>query len=582
MSLGQRKQATGGGGRYSSTVEKGPSAWKQEWSGFITGIKMTNEGKSIKLPTCMDHEKERQSNYAYLFSTPAERKAERERMKKEADMKAKDQARRNRMAGVAEFDGDSRSKMARELEKAQVTGVSLQGLNRKQKRTVLRLTENNEEEEVPDNNLKKSGGGIKVHELMDLSKAWYQQCPYPLDEISEKLVIKKALKHAKQLNFKYNYMTVHPSWMAARARKRLIEHKTVPQGESIHFDDDGNVVLDRFSCKEVNPCDGSANTYVATSAAVSHCEKDNVYIPYYVSPYYNHYKPYGVDEVQLMVSSAVLKTQQHHFKPEVVEEAKPAEKGNNINKNKSKKDQKSKKSANSNEKREVDDGFSKGNSDVSLDENDMSAEVDIENDEGTSGEEEEEENGEEKDNEKSEKEEGCTDDGHNESDDSQSNGGHSDDSNPVPSKKPKNKKKINQPPPIPDNVDEKIKTKAKNIAASLARRLKKKGAKKVNIKRLQDNELRKLLGLIGPFKKKTSTGKHTCDDDNTNCDVGDEHTKKKKSAGRKTSLLKAGKPLPQHFKTKRGGRLLKETGGKYVHPARAAIIRKRLRHSSSS
>jgi hypothetical protein len=73
---------------------------------------------------------------------------------------------------------------------------------------------------------------------MDPFMQWYQQGPYPIDLIAEKLVIKKALKHARQQSLKYNYLTVHPSWVASRARKRR-ETQLVPLGLHVHFTEDG-------------------------------------------------------------------------------------------------------------------------------------------------------------------------------------------------------------------------------------------------------------------------------------------------------------------------------------------------------
>jgi hypothetical protein len=74
---------------------------------------------------------------------------------------------------------------------------------------------------------------------MDPKLQWYQQGPYPLDEITEKLVNKKALKHAKvrpELNLtRYNWQLIHPSWLAVRQRRRFEALNSFGTGSHVKF-----------------------------------------------------------------------------------------------------------------------------------------------------------------------------------------------------------------------------------------------------------------------------------------------------------------------------------------------------------
>lgn len=240
--------SNGGKGRYSADVTKGPSAWKSEWSGFISGVKMTDQGRRVKLPSVMDHQREaggddddgegNLNTYSYLFSSPADRKAEREAKKKELEAKKRERELANKRAGLAEYEGDDRSKMERALENAKVQGVKLEGLNRKQRRELLHLTSSGDVADANDDNVADEEKEIKPHDLMENHIAWYQQGPYPIDEIAERLVIKKAAKKAKQVGLKYNSLTVHPSWVASRANKRKML-LTVPSGSRKVFDSNG-------------------------------------------------------------------------------------------------------------------------------------------------------------------------------------------------------------------------------------------------------------------------------------------------------------------------------------------------------
>lgn len=125
--------------------------------------------------------------------------------------------------GDHEHESDDDDEFASKMEKAQAVaqdkGVALEGLNRKQRRAALQLTRTAAVEQVEQQRKK-----ITPKDLMDPKLQWYQQGPYPLDEITEKLVNKKALKHAKTMPElkleKYNYQLIHPSWLAARQRRR--------------------------------------------------------------------------------------------------------------------------------------------------------------------------------------------------------------------------------------------------------------------------------------------------------------------------------------------------------------------------
>lgn len=249
-SSGQRKEA--GGKRYSAAVEKGENAWQREWQGFISGVKMTDGGAQVKLPSCMDHEQSEGSTFSYLFNSSSAKKSSRDsKAKKEKEeQKRKQQDRELKRLKAAQERGEDvdvdwddpfgeRSKHQKTMLEAQKRGLKLDGMSRKQVREFLHLTISKEQEAAM-----AAQKELKPHELMDEKLQWYQQGPYPLDVISEKLVIKKAVKHAKQNGMRYNYLTVHPSWVASRARKRREEtkdHSLAAMGIQITFNDDGIV-----------------------------------------------------------------------------------------------------------------------------------------------------------------------------------------------------------------------------------------------------------------------------------------------------------------------------------------------------
>lgn len=235
--------------RYAATVEKGDNAWKREWGGFISGVKMTDGGQAVKLPSCMDYEKQEASSFSYLFSSPAQKKqermkkkaaldAEKNRKKKERELKKLKAAQERGEKVDVDWDDPFHELSAhkRAMLEAQRRGLLLEGMSRKEVREFLHLTISKEQQEAQAHQRE-----LKPHELMDEALQWYQQGPYPLDVISEKLVIKKALKHAKQQGMKYNYLTVHPSWVASRARKRKEGHLDA-WGTRVSFDESGEVV----------------------------------------------------------------------------------------------------------------------------------------------------------------------------------------------------------------------------------------------------------------------------------------------------------------------------------------------------
>ena len=233
-----RKNVTGRK-RYESAVLKGPNVWQHEWSRFISGVKMKDAGSKINLPTKMDwtaESKAEKSCFSYLFSSHSEKKAERaKKIRRREEDDRRERIKSNRKNQTSEYELDDRSKMQQALDRAQVAGMEMVGLNRKQKRSVLRLTRAEVKTDEGDLHTEAAPRRLKPHELMDPQCSWYQQGPYPLDLVAEKLVIKKAAKHAKQLGLRYNYLTVHPSWIASRAAKRLLNN-IVPSGTKRIFE----------------------------------------------------------------------------------------------------------------------------------------------------------------------------------------------------------------------------------------------------------------------------------------------------------------------------------------------------------
>ena len=228
---------------YGAIVEKGDNQWKREWSGFMNGVRMSAEGASVKLPQCMDYEQQAESSFSYLFTSPAQKKAERDAKRKEVEKKQKEvraEALKKRKLkkqrdGLDDDEDEDRSKMQKAIADAQKRGLNLVGMNRHEKRQFLHLTVTEEQQRMEEQQKE-----LKPQDMMDPKLQWYQQGPFPIDLIAEKLIIKKAIKHAKQQSLRYNYLTVHPSWVASRARRRK-EDKVVPYGVHFSIDDkDGN------------------------------------------------------------------------------------------------------------------------------------------------------------------------------------------------------------------------------------------------------------------------------------------------------------------------------------------------------
>ncbi|KAK7195187.1 hypothetical protein NESM_000443400 [Novymonas esmeraldas] len=239
----------GGGGRYAAVVEKGENAWKREWSSFMSGVSLRRlrDGTSgVALKASADIERQLEAHtaaspssppsgvathaaaaaaaavnedgipvgagFSYLFSSPAERRAERD---------ARDRAERDRRqaeirAQMAQKDPLSvLSKHQRATHDAEERGLRMDGMTRKERREFLHLTVTEAQKRA-----EAQSRDFKLHDLMDDALAWYQQGPHPIDLIAEKLVRRKAEKKAKQLGLRYNYLAPHPSWVAKRAQRR--------------------------------------------------------------------------------------------------------------------------------------------------------------------------------------------------------------------------------------------------------------------------------------------------------------------------------------------------------------------------
>jgi hypothetical protein len=169
------------------------------------------------------------ASFSYLFSSPAERRAEREAREKAE----KERRQAEKHARMAQSDPRSvMSKHQRALHDAQQRGLQLEGMNRKARREFLRLTVSAAQQRA-----EAQSREFKLHDLMDDKLAWYQQGPHPVDLIAEKLVRRKAEKKAKQLGLKYNYLAPHASWLAKRAQRRR-ESLLVGLGKRLVFNDD--------------------------------------------------------------------------------------------------------------------------------------------------------------------------------------------------------------------------------------------------------------------------------------------------------------------------------------------------------
>lgn len=234
-----------GSRRYAAVAEKGESVWKKEWSGFMSGVslKTLRDGTNkVSIQSSKDLQREAERNdedgawgggatFSYLFNSPSEKKA----------------ARKHKLAEVKKKkEGPTVSKHQLAIKEAENKGLKLEGMTRKERRKFLQLSVSAEEIDLA----KKPSTELKPHELMDEKLAWYQQGPYPIDVISEKLVRRKAEKKGKQLGMRYNYLLPHPSWLAKRAQRRK-ESVLAPLGKRIIFDEEG-LAMDPFSGQYVN------------------------------------------------------------------------------------------------------------------------------------------------------------------------------------------------------------------------------------------------------------------------------------------------------------------------------------------
>ncbi|AYU77157.1 hypothetical protein, conserved [Leishmania donovani] len=244
----------GGGkrrGRYAAVVEKGENAWKREWSSFMSGVnlKRLRDGTSgVALKASADIERQlvareaasssspaagahgsgngvevnddgiplgaiaSHASFSYLFSSPAERRAERD-ARERAESERRQAHKRELMAKKDPLS--VLSKHQRAMHDAEQRGLQLDGMTRKERRSFLQLTVTEAQRKAEEQSRE-----FKLHDLMDEKLAWYQQGPHPIDLIAEKLVRRKAEKKAKQLRLKYNYLAPHPSWLAKRAQRR--------------------------------------------------------------------------------------------------------------------------------------------------------------------------------------------------------------------------------------------------------------------------------------------------------------------------------------------------------------------------
>jgi hypothetical protein len=200
----------GAGKRYAAKVERGASVYKKEWSHFMSGVDRSElEGVALKNDQDVSAGAGR-ATFAYLFDSSSKKK------EKEAAAPKRGDAKRGKYAVEEPKVAEGPSRMEALTKTATRAGVELEGMNRKQRREAVRAR-------MTDDEIAKADAPPprpKPHELMDPKLAWYQQGPYPLDVVSEKLITKKAMKHQRQSGCKYNFELPHASWIAARARKR--------------------------------------------------------------------------------------------------------------------------------------------------------------------------------------------------------------------------------------------------------------------------------------------------------------------------------------------------------------------------
>ncbi|EAN79360.1 uncharacterized protein TEOVI_000780300 [Trypanosoma equiperdum] len=263
--------------RYAAKVEKGENAWRREWSGFMSGVSLKDlrKGGGVSLPKSGDLGAMASAGsgegctYSYLFSSAADKKAERLAKKQEEAEKRKMRAQQSQCANdpLAHL-----SKHERTLEEAKQRGLKVDGMTRKEIRQFLNLTISKEQQEA-EKRLQEEE--FKPHKLMDEKLQWYQQGPHPIDIIAEKLVMRKAIKKGKQLGLRYNYLLPHPSWVARRERRRR-ETPLIGLGKRFIFDDEGNM-LDNFgTCHEAPeafPQTGEENETTQHGESGSHDQK---------------------------------------------------------------------------------------------------------------------------------------------------------------------------------------------------------------------------------------------------------------------------------------------------------------------
>lgn len=220
--------------RYAASAVRGESVWKKEWSSFMSGVNLQTlrDGTNrVGIQASKDLQKDAEQSeegggagftFSYLFNSPAEKKQAR---------KLKEQKQKNKKEEL------KTSKHQQAMKEAAEKGLKLDGMSRKERRQFLRLTISPEEKALQE----MSSAETKPHELMDEKLAWYQQGPFPIDVIAEKLVRRKAEKKGKQLGLRYNFLLPHPSWIAQRVRRRK-ESILVSIGKRIVFDDEGHAV----------------------------------------------------------------------------------------------------------------------------------------------------------------------------------------------------------------------------------------------------------------------------------------------------------------------------------------------------
>lgn len=193
-------------GRYNAVVEHDVTNWRRDWNRFMSNLPLkkqqesntdtSEEGAAVaRISSSIDLSRDESTTFGYLFGAKKSQKTTVKSAKKQERV--------------------GQSKMKKRVNEATSKGVALEGMNRKQRRQFLRLT-------VTDADVEASQRKVKASDLMDPKLQWYQQNPFPLDVLSEKLVTRKAIKHARQLGLKYNYLMPHPSWVAARALGRLL------------------------------------------------------------------------------------------------------------------------------------------------------------------------------------------------------------------------------------------------------------------------------------------------------------------------------------------------------------------------